>query len=174
MEGKPVQITLFEYLETLQQKDEPVQIKGAINIKTLKQFEVTCSYGDIVLIISMLRDYVKGLDEIKHGNIDWEAYYRNKFLKMADRLSEQIGYDYDKALEKCLKKAEKAAKDDDIGEEALVLALKKGAAKKKEESKDDTRNQDQEDIHRTNTHRTEELRDQEERQRLPEGGQDPL
>lgn len=162
MDGIPVQITLFDYLETLEQKDEPVEIKGAINIKTLKQFEVTCSYGDIVLIISMLRDYVKGLDEVKQGNIDWEVYYRNKFLKMADRLSEQIGYDYDKALEKCLKKAEKAAKDDDIGEEALVLALKKGAAKKKEEKKDDSQDKDQKDFRGADPEGREDIRDQEE------------
>lgn len=162
MDGIPVQITLFDYLETLEQKDEPVEIKGAINIKTLKQFEVTCSYGDIVLIISMLRDYVKGLDEVKQGNIDWEVYYRNKFLKMADRLSEQIGYDYDKALEKCLKKAEKAAKDDDIGEEALVLALKKGAAKKKEEKKDDSQDKDQKDLRGADPEGREDIRDPEE------------
>ena len=162
MDGIPVQITLFDYLETLEQKDEPVEIKGAINIKTLKQFEVTCSYGDIVLIISMLRDYVKGLDEVKQGNIDWEVYYRNKFLKMADRLSEQIGYDYDKALEKCLKKAEKVAKDDDIGEEALVLALKKGAAKKKEEKKDDSQDKDQKDLRGADPEGREDIRDPEE------------
>lgn len=162
MDGIPVQITLFDYLETLEQKDEPVEIKGAINIKTLKQFEVTCSYGDIVLIISMLRDYVKGLDEVKQGNIDWEVYYRNKFLKMADRLSEQIGYDYDKALEKCLKKVEKAAKDDDIGEEALVLALKKGAAKKKEEKKDDSQDKDQKDLRGADPEGREDIRDPEE------------
>lgn len=34
----------------------------------------------------------------------WEVYYREKFIKMADRLSEQIEYDYDAALEKCRKK----------------------------------------------------------------------
>lgn len=161
MEGKPVQITLFDWLETLEHKDDPVQIKKVINIKTLKDFEVTCSYGDVVLIISMLRDYVRGLDEIKKGSLDWEAYYRNKFMKMADRLSEQIGYDYDKALEKCFKKAEKAAKDDDIGEEALILALKKGNAKKKE-AENDSRDKDQKDIRPSDTDGGEVLRDQEE------------
>ena len=59
--------------------------------------------------------------------------YRKKFLDMADRLATQIEYDYDAALEKCQKKWQKKEKENDIGEDALVLALKK--APKQEEKK---------------------------------------
>lgn len=128
MKGIPGQIELFDYLGTLENKDDPVRIKKALNLKKhpIKDYEVTASYGDIVLIISMLRDYVKALDEVRRESLDWQAYYRAKFLKMADRLQSQIEYDYDKAMEKCRKKAEKESKSD-IGEDALLLALKKDA-----------------------------------------------
>ncbi len=125
MSNIPIQVSILDEIEKMENKDAPVEIKRAINIKTLKEFEVSCSYGDIVLIIAMLRDYVKGLDEIKDGEILWEVYYRKKFLEIANRLSEQIDYDYDKALKNCLKSAEKESKSD-IGGEAISLMLKRG------------------------------------------------
>lgn len=63
------------------------------------------------------------------NEIEYEAFYRNKFLKIANKISEQIDYDYDKQLQNCLKKAQKAD-NSDVGEEALSLALKRGAIKK--------------------------------------------
>ena len=133
MKQIPGQIDLFQYLETIEHAEDPVRVKGAVNLKShpISQYEVTLSYGDIVLIISMLRDYVRGLDEIKGDSIDWQAYYRNKFLGMADRMQQQVGYDYDKAVEKCRKKQEKKESRDDVGEDALILALKKSAQNKK-------------------------------------------
>lgn len=145
MKDIPGQISLFDYLETLKEKDEPVDIKGAVNLKSkpISHYEVTASYGDIVLLISMCRDYVKTLDEIRGESIDWQAYYRKKFMGIADRLQEQIGYDYDAAVEKCRKKADKRESNSDIGEDALLLALKRSNAGKipeesKEESDDST------------------------------------
>ena len=49
-------------------------------------------------------------------------------MKMADRLAQQIEYDYEKQMEKCKKKME--AKDNhsnsDIGEDALSLTVNRG------------------------------------------------
>jgi len=64
-------------------------------------------------------------------------------MGIADRLQEQIGYDYDAAVEKCRKKADKRESNSDIGEDALLLALKRSNAGKipeesKEESDDST------------------------------------
>lgn len=83
------------------------------------------------MIVAMLRDYVRTLDELKGEDITYRVYYRNKFLRMADRIQEQIGYSYDEALKKCQKKE----KENDIGEDAMLLMLKKQAEKanKKEE-----------------------------------------
>ena len=118
-------------------KDEPVRIKGAYNLKTspAKQYEVSMAYGDIVLVIAVLHDYLKKQGEkATEEDILWNAYYKGKFQKMADRLSEQIGYDYEKALAKCLKKQGKES-NSDIGEDAMALAVKYGARKGKAEDK---------------------------------------
>lgn len=143
----PGQINLLDYLETLEQKDAEVKVEGAVNLKSkpISHYEVTASYGDIVLIVSMLRDYVRGLDEIKGGDIQWQVYYREKFLQIANKFQAQIGYDYDKAVENCRKKARKQTKGDDIGEDALILALKKQQSKgAKEEEKEEQEKKEQE------------------------------
>lgn len=116
--------------------DEEVKINGVVNLKTspISHYDVRLNYGDLTLLIAMLRDYVKGLDkmladgDLLLNEIEYEAYYRNKFLQIADRISEQIEYDYEKQLKKCLKKAAKE-NTSDVGEEALSLALKRGAKK---------------------------------------------
>lgn len=132
----PYQISLFDMIEQMPEKDKEVEIKGAIHPHvSLKEIEnIRLSYGDLTLIVAMLRDYVKGLDEVKKDDIQWQVYYRNKFWDMAEKISLAIGYDYDAQVKKCQKKHEK---ENDIGEDALILALKKGAVKSepKEESK---------------------------------------
>jgi len=70
----------------------------------------------------MLHDYVKMLDEIR-SDVAYRVYYREKFINMANRLEEQIEYDYEKQLEKCRKKMK--TKDNDIGEEALTLTVRR-------------------------------------------------
>lgn len=110
---------------TPKEREKQVMIEKAMNLKLYCEYAVSCSYGDIVLIICMLHDYVKMLDEIKGEDIQWKVYYRKKLSDMADRLAGQIEYDYNAALEKCQKKWQKREKESDIGEDALVLALKK-------------------------------------------------
>jgi len=110
---------------------EDVKINGAVNVHSspISNYEVALSYGDLTLIIAVLRDYVKGLDKLLEENtlpidsIEYEAYYRKKFMQIADRISKQIDYDYDEQCKKCLKKMGKA-NSSDIGEDALVLALR--------------------------------------------------
>lgn len=125
----------FQFLREIEDgmsKDEQkqVMIEKAINLRLMCDYVVNCSYGDIVLIICMLRDYVKMLDESREDDIQWKAYYRQKFLKMADRLSQQIEYDYDAAVERCKKKLDQRENTGDVGEEAMALAVK--YSKKKE------------------------------------------
>lgn len=121
--------------EVSKEEKKQVMIEKAINLKLMCDYVVSCSYGDIVLIICMLHDYVRLMDETRN-TIQWEAYYRDKFIKMADRLSEQIGYDYDAAMEKCEKNMQKKETSADVGEEAMALALKYGNSKKKEKTKE--------------------------------------
>ena len=123
---------MFMFFEPLKEigkvARQRVNVSGVINLKSrpISHYDVSLAYGDLVLIVAMLRDYVRTLDELKGEDIQYRAYYRNKFLRMAERISEQIEYDYDKAYEKCNKKKEK---ESDIGEEAMLLALKRGAKK---------------------------------------------
>ncbi len=132
---------LFQFLREVEKgmtKDEmkQVMIEKAINMKLFCDYVVSCSYGDIVLIICMLHDYVKMMDKVKDDDIQWKAYYRNKFVTMADRLAHQIEYDYDAAVEKCRKKQEKEERYNDVGEDAMVLAVRSGGARKKEQVKE--------------------------------------
>ena len=114
-----------------EETDKQVKVEHCINIKTLCDYEVSCSYGDMVFIICILKDYLKLIAE-KEGYI-WD-YYRKRFAKLADKLSAQIGYDYETQMEKCKKKMDTKEKQNDIGEDAMTLAVKRsGRSKRKEE-----------------------------------------
>lgn len=127
-EGEFFFFELIKVIEKELSKEEQkqVMIEKAINMKLLCEYVVSCSYGDVVLIICMLHDYIKTLDKLKGDDIQYKAYYRKKFESMANRLAEQIEYDYDAAVEKCKKKLLKQERENDIGEEALTLALRRG------------------------------------------------
>lgn len=121
-----------------------VKINKVINLKSspIGYYDVSMNYGDLTLIIAILRDYVAGFDKmleegerIPIGEVNYTCYYRDKFLRIAGRLSEQIEYDYDEKRKKCLKKAEKED-NSDVGGEALSLALKRSYAKKEEKKEE--------------------------------------
>ena len=107
------------------EEEKQVMIENAINLRLMCDYVVSCSYNDVVLIICMLHVYVKLLDEVKADDVFYQAYYRGVFMKMADRLAEQIEYDYEKQLEKCLKKMNAKGEKDDVGEDAMILAAKR-------------------------------------------------
>ncbi len=145
MEIKFVQLSILDEIIKAGESGEnsiEVPIIGAINVHShpMTDYKVSLSYGDLKLIVAMLRDYVKGLDAVIQDDIQWEAYYRTKFLEMAEKISKQINYDYDEHLKKCLKKAEKE-NNSDIGGEALSLALKRARAQAK--SAEDEKGQDE-------------------------------
>lgn len=135
MKGKEQRLqSLFQSLYAVEkempmEEQKQVMIEKAINLKLMCDYVVSCSYLDIVLIICMLRDYVQMVDEIRADDIQWSVYYRDKFLKMAERLSEQIEYDYDAAKEKCAAKKQKEVDSGDIGEDAMTLAVKRRKGK---------------------------------------------
>lgn len=125
------QFTIWELLSE-DFPDEEVPIEGAVNTRSrpISEFKVRLAYGELTLIVAMLRDYVKELDKrLDDGTIglnplEYEAYYRPKFINIAERISKQINYNYDEQLEKCLKKMEKH-NNSDVGEEALTLAARR-------------------------------------------------
>ncbi|MDE6435053.1 MAG: hypothetical protein K2L07_12590 [Lachnospiraceae bacterium] len=111
--------------DIIEEGNVPVEIEHCINIKTLSDYKVSCSYTDIVYVICILKDYLRLMDERKKDGYIWD-YYRDRFTRLADRLAEQIEYDYDRQLAKCLKKMGKKERDDDVGEDGVTLAAKRG------------------------------------------------
>ena len=88
----------------------------------------TC-YGDVCKIVNALRDYSRLL---RMACDEWalpafqQAFFElhaEKLETISKKFQSGIGYDYDKALEKCQKKRRKHR--DDIGDEALALAYRK-------------------------------------------------
>lgn len=146
------QLSIFDLLrEDIENPEEEVQVEGVVNLKTspISHYKVSLCYGELTLIIAILRDYVKGLDKMLEdgdlpiNEIEYEAYYRNKFLGISDKISEQIEYNYEEKLKKCLKKLQKED-NSDIGEEALSLTMKRAAKayeqkqREEEEKKNET------------------------------------
>lgn len=131
------QMTLWNTLEK-EFPDVDVPIKGAVNLKArpISEFSVRLAYGELTLIIAMIRDYIKEMDNRKENGtlginpVEYEYYYRPKFLAMAERISQQINYDYDAQVEKCRKKMLKGSSNSDVGEEALALTFKRTSYQK--------------------------------------------
>ena len=93
--------------------------------------EISTCYGDICKIVNALRDYARMLRMVC-DEWDLQGYHRAVYELHADKLEEiskkfqaGIGYDYDKAVEKCRKKREKQERDGDVGGEAMAMAFLK-------------------------------------------------
>ncbi len=105
--GKDREKQLVSFLRCLQEiergimdkSEKQVMIEKAVNLRQMCDYVVSCSYGDIVLIICMLHDYIRMLDETRADDLWYQSYYRKKFVGLSNRLAEQVGYDYDKAVE---------------------------------------------------------------------------
>ena len=89
-------------------------------------------YGDVVKIVNALRDYAKLLELVCD---EWDLvgfhratyeYHAEKLRQIADKFQCGIGYDYDAAVQKCQKMRGKTPRNADVGEEAMVLAVKRG------------------------------------------------
>lgn len=94
--------------------------------------EVKTCYGDVVKIVNALRDYARLLELVCD---EWELggfhratyeYQAEKLRQIADKFQCGIGYDYDAAVRKCQKLRGKKLRNADVGEEAMVLAVKRG------------------------------------------------
>lgn len=94
--------------------------------------EVKTCYGDVVKIVNALRDYAKLLEMVCE---EWNLsgfhqatyeYQAERLRQIADKFQRGIGYDYDDAVRKCQKLREKKPRNADVGEEAMVLAVKRG------------------------------------------------
>lgn len=90
--------------------------------------EIKTCYGDICKIVNVLRDYARILRMVCE-EWDLRGYHRAAYELHADKLEEiskkyqtGIGYDYDKAVEKCRKNRARTQRDSDVGGEAMAMA----------------------------------------------------
>jgi len=102
--------------------------------------EIKTCYGDVCKIVNALRDYARMLRMVCE---EWElqGYHRAVYelhAEILENISKKfqagIGYDYDKAVEKCRQRQDKGKRDDDVGGEAMAMAYLK--AKRTAEAKD--------------------------------------
>ena len=98
--------------------------------------------GDLIKICNVLHDYtdllvtlaeLNGDDESKRFTNAFYMDYVNRLKKIQGKIETTLGYKVEKAIEKCNKRRLKKDSDQDIGEDALVLAVKARANKAKDE-----------------------------------------
>ena len=96
--------------------------------KDFEDIEIDTCWGDIVVMCNALEDYANILESVIP---EWELggvskamyeYHAKRCRKISLRYQEAIGYNYRDALVNCEKMRKR--KGDDIGEEALALAVK--------------------------------------------------
>lgn len=99
--------------------------------------------GDLQITCNVLYDYCNMLSEmladppaeVDKNTIElWKArydYYLGRVQKIREKIETGIGYSTEKAIEKCNKR--KTKKNNDIGEDALVMAMKNRLSQKKED-----------------------------------------
>lgn len=97
--------------------------------------EISTCYGDICKIVNALRDYSRLLEMIcDHWELQgWQRaiyeYHARKLREIAQKYQAGIRYDYDAAVEKCRKKRAKQQREDDVGGEAIELAVQRSRRK---------------------------------------------
>ena len=97
------------------------------NTKTAYENQIETCIGELRIIVDALADYYDyisiKIDEMPHGynKAVWEIR-RDKIKAIQSKIEENIGYNRDEQIIKCQKN--RPAKQDDIGEDALVMALK--------------------------------------------------
>lgn len=122
----PGQMGLFEFLIDTGAviPEAKVEIEGAVNTQSypMSDFAVQSTYMDIFYIINMLDDYVSVLTQPGRRKDWYTDYMIGQFERISRELSEQICLDKEKMYIKCRKRQEQ--KEDDIGEDAVVLAAR--------------------------------------------------
>ena len=97
------------------------------NNKTAYENQIETCVGELRIIVDSLADYTdyisRETEKMEHGygKAVWE-HRIEKIKEIQKKIEESIGYNRDEQLVKCQKR--KKSDNDDIGEDALILALK--------------------------------------------------
>lgn len=98
------------------------------NNKTAYENQIETCVGELRIIVDALADYCdyisRKIDEMPqaYARAVWEIR-RDKIKAIQSKIEENIGYNRDEQLIKCQKR--RPVKEDDVGEDALIMALKK-------------------------------------------------
>lgn len=110
--------------------------------KAHEMLELNTCVGDLYIIVNALYDYAGILERVaaQQASYQQELYllHAARCRKIAGKFSEQMGYDYDKALERCRKRREKGS-GDDTGFDGLEALLQKQKRKKRRKEIKDKR-----------------------------------
>lgn len=130
---------VIEQTITLNDLDAPV-IPSFLTEKGRQQIQ-TCP-GDIYKMVNALMDYGRLL-ELAIEQWDLQGFHKATYelhaeqcRAIAGKYAAGIGYDYQKAVERCKRKKGKPVRDEGVGEDALVLALRKGHQNRPQEKSD--------------------------------------
>lgn len=123
-------LNLMDELEKEIRNPKPVNVQGCIEF-TMKtgalEHTVESNTRDMCLIVDMLHDYVRRLEQTDSKD-PRKDYYIERFKSMAKSFSEQLDYDYEDRLEKCLKKSAAGQSDEsdqsDVGGDAFAYLMK--------------------------------------------------
>lgn len=126
---------VIEQTITLNDLDAPV-ILTFLTEKGRQQIQ-TCP-GDIYKTVNALMDYGRLL-ELAIEQWDLQGFHKATYeihaeqcRAIAGKYAAGIGYDYQKAVERCKRKKEKPVRDEGVGEDALVLTAQKGYRDKRQ------------------------------------------
>lgn len=145
----------FEYSAEISNRIEEAE-KGNLpirfyNLKSGCYQGIHSCEGDVIVICNAMIDYADLLMEFISQS-DYEGYQKafyevhaNRCRKISEKLQEQIGYDRNAAIEKCRAKKKYYGQggeepDNDIGEEAMVMMVKRGRAAAKKGGNDGQEN----------------------------------
>ena len=93
--------------------------------------ELRTCYGDLYAIVNALRDYANILESVipEWGLTGYHAavyeLHAARCREIAGKYAAAIGYDYDKALERCLKRRAKGGQDGNTGMDGLEALVRK-------------------------------------------------
>lgn len=86
--------------------------------------------GDLILAVNALKDYADLMDRHRAAHPEMGAfeattreYYANRYRSIAEKLATALGYDREATMERCRKRKEKTETQDDVAEDAMVLAV---------------------------------------------------
>lgn len=132
---------MTERVERAEQGNVPLQF---YNLKSRCYQGIHTCEGDMIVICNAMADYADIVKEfIRQSNYDGyqNAFYEihaERCRKISLMLQEQIGYDREANMERCRAKRKYYEQnggepDNDVGEETLVMMVKKAREKEKQE-----------------------------------------